>query len=93
VHAAWLYGSLAKGSDRAQSDIDVLIVADDLTLEEVYAALAPAEKRLGRNVSPTLYTSKEFERRRAAGNTFLSRVLAGKRILLIGDDHALGAAR
>jgi predicted nucleotidyltransferase len=93
VRTAWLYGSVAKGADRAQSDIDVLIVADDLTLEEVYAALGPAEKRLGRTVSPTLYTLKEFERRRAAKNPFLSKVLAGERILLMGEDHAAGATR
>jgi hypothetical protein len=36
-------------------DIDVLVVADDLTLEEVYAALRSAETRLGRQFSPTLY--------------------------------------
>lgn len=93
IHAAWLYGSVAKGTDRAQSDMDVLIVADDLTLEEVYTALRPAEKRLGRTVSPTLYTRKEFERRRAAKNPFLSKVLAGERILLVGEDHVAGPTR
>lgn len=93
MHAAWLYGSVAKGTDRAQSDLDVLIVADDLTLEEVYAAVRGAEKRLGRTVSPTLYTRKEFDRRRATKNPFLSKVLAGERILLVGEDHGAGAAR
>ncbi len=86
LHAAWLYGSIAKASDRAQSDIDVLIVADDLTLEKVYAALAPAEKKLGRTVSPTLYTVKEFERRRAAGSPFLTKVLAGSLIPLFSKE-------
>lgn len=93
IHVAWLFGSVAKGTDRAQSDLDVLIVADKLTLEEVYAALRPADKRLGRTVSPTLYTRKEFDRRRATKNPFLSKVLAGERILLIGEDHVAGAAR
>jgi predicted nucleotidyltransferase len=92
VRAAWVYGSIAKGTDRAQSDIDVLVVADDLTLEEVYAALRPAETRLGRQVSPTLYTSKEFERRRAAKNPFITKVLAGDRIQLIGNEDAAAAA-
>ncbi len=92
VRAAWVYGSIAKGTDRAQSDIDVLIVADGLTLEDVYAALRPAESRLGRQVSPTLYTSKEFARRRATKNPFLTKVLAGGRILLIGNDDAAAAA-
>jgi predicted nucleotidyltransferase len=93
VHAAWLYGSVAKGADRAASDIDVLIVADGLTLEEVYAALGPAEKRLGRAVNPTLYTLSEFERRRVVRNPFLTKVLAGKRVLLIGREDAAGATR
>lgn len=92
LHAAWLYGSIAKGSDRAQSDIDVLIVADDLTLEKVYAALAPAEKKLGRTVSPTLYTVKEFERRRASGNPFLTKVLAGELIPLFLKTNANSGA-
>jgi len=92
VHAAWVYGSIAKGTDRAQSDIDVLIVADGLTLEEVYKTLHAAESRLGRKVSPTLYTPREFERRRAAKNPFLTKVLAGDRILLIGNEDAAAAA-
>ena len=92
LHAAWLYGSIAKGIDRAQSDIDVLIVADDLTLEKVYAALAPAEKKLGRTVSPTLYTVKEFVRRRASGNPFLTKVLAGELIPLFLKTNANSSA-
>jgi len=88
IHGAVLYGSVAKRSDSAASDIDVLIVADGLTLEEIYAALAPAEKRLGRSISPTLYTLKEFQRRRAAGNVFLSKVLAGEHVPLLGNANA-----
>ena len=89
ILTAVLYGSVAKRSDSATSDIDVLIVADDLTLEAVYAALAPAENRLGRRISPTLYTVKEFQRRRSARNPFLSKVLAGEHVLLIGNADAL----
>ncbi|MEO8442972.1 MAG: transcriptional regulator, partial [Betaproteobacteria bacterium] len=43
IRVAMLYGSVAKRSDSAASDIDVLIIADDLTLEDVYSAMAPAE--------------------------------------------------
>lgn len=89
IHAAILFGSVAKRSDNAKSDIDVLIVADGLPLEAVYTALASAEKRLGRTVSPTLYTLKEFRRRRAGGNSFLGKVLAGAHVLLIGGTDVL----
>lgn len=84
-----LYGSVAKQSDTMASDIDVLCVSDDLTLEEVYAALAPAERRLGRRVSPTLYTSGEFRRARRDRDAFLTKVLAGKHIVLIGTEDAI----
>lgn len=85
IHLALIYGSVAKQADTSASDIDLLIVADELTLEEVYAALSPAEESLGRNVNPTLYTSEEFEQRRTRGNAFLQRVLDGPVIVLSGS--------
>ena len=92
LHLALLYGSVAKRSDTARSDFDVLLVSDTLTLEQVYAALAPAEQQLGRAVSPTLYTLAEFRKRLHARNPFLTRLLAGVTVALIGDQHALAAA-
>ena len=86
-HAA-VYGSVAKQTDTATSDVDLLVVSDDLTLEELYAALAPVEESLSRKINPTLYTSREFERRRRSNSAFLKRVLAGEHIVLIGADLA-----
>lgn len=81
---ALIYGSVAKHSDTAKSDIDLLVVSDDLTLEELYVGLASVEAQLGRNVSPTLYTSREFKKRRENGNSFLKRVLDGPITVLGG---------
>ena len=53
-----------------------------------YSQLSPAETRLGRQISPTLYTVTEFNQRRANGNPFLKRVLEGTTILLKGDIDA-----
>ncbi len=85
IRLAMIYGSIAKHSDTATSDIDLLLVSDDLTLEEAYAALAPAEQRLDRRVNPTLYSSRDFSQRRKSKNAFLSRVLDGPTIVLIGS--------
>lgn len=52
---ALVYGSVASHSDTAHSDIDLLLVSDALTLEQVYTVLTPVEQQLGRRVSPTLY--------------------------------------
>ncbi len=85
VHLALIYGSIAKQSDTADSDVDLLLVSDDLTLEEVYAALAPAEKVLDRRVNPMLYSSRDFSQRRKSRNAFLSRVFDGPTIVLSGS--------
>ncbi|MCY4593507.1 MAG: nucleotidyltransferase domain-containing protein [Bryobacterales bacterium] len=82
---ALLFGSVARRTDTAVSDIDLLLVSDDLTLEAVYTALAPVEDQLGRRVSPTLYTSAEFQTRRAGEAGFLTRVLQGPHIVLVGS--------
>lgn len=91
IQLAILYGSVAKGTDRATSDIDVLLVTDNLTLESVFSALEPAEKRLGRRVSPTVYTRDEFLRRQKARNPFLTKVLAGPHVILLGSVDALAS--
>ena len=84
IDLALVYGSLASERASAKSDIDILIVADDLPLEDVYAALAKPEQQLARTINPTLYTRAEFKRRRAAKNPFLVKVLAGKTLPLVG---------
>lgn len=86
IRLAMIYGSVAQGTDTAASDIDLLVIADDLMLEELYAALAPIEARLDRKISPTLYTAQEFDARRSAGNPFLSRVLDSEYLVLIGEE-------
>ena len=74
----------AKQQDTATSDIDLLLVSDVLTLEDVYRLLADAEQKLGRIINPTLYTRQEFQQRLQAGNPFLTRVLASETLVLIG---------
>ena len=92
IDLALLYGSVAKGEDRADSDIDLLVVANDVTLEELFERLAPLEKKLERRVNPTLYKPAEFRRRRESRNPFVVKVLAGETILLIGNEDAARAA-
>jgi len=93
LRLALLYGSLAKRTDRADSDVDILLVSDTLTLEQVYASLAAAERQLSRRINPTLYTPAEFRERRRSGNPFLERVLVGEYVLLSEDKDDLIATR
>ena len=82
---ALLFGSVARRADTAASDIDLLLVSDELMLEAVYGALAPAEELLGRRVSPALYTSDEFRRRRADKSGFVTRLLDAPHVVLVGS--------
>ena len=83
---AMLYGSVVQGTDTADSDIDLLVTADDMMLEDLYTVLAPVESSLDRKISPKLYTVSEFNARRSAKNPFLMRVLTGEHLVLIGDE-------
>ena len=85
IHLALVFGSVAKRTDSSSSDIDLLVVADDVRLEDVYRVLMPVEEALARRISTKLYSREEFDERRASGNAFIQRVLAGPVIELIGE--------
>jgi len=91
IQLAVIYGTVAKGSETASSDLDLLIVSDDLTLEQAYAAVSTAERQLARKVSVTLYDGAEFRRRLNAKHPFLTKVLAGEHIVLMGSTDGLAA--
>lgn len=85
---ALVYGSVAKRTDTSASDIDLLIVSDNAELEQIYAVLMPVERVLSRQISLTLYSQSEYQRRLDEGNPFLARVLEGPTINLIGSVDA-----
>jgi predicted nucleotidyltransferase len=88
IAAAFVYGSVAAGSQTSASDVDLLILGDT-TLAEVIPALRRVERRLGREVNPSVYPIKEFRRKLKAGAPFLKRVLTGPKIFVAGDDREL----
>jgi predicted nucleotidyltransferase len=91
IHAAFVYGSIAKKQDSARSDIDLMLVSDTLSFGDTYLALAEASQRLGREVNPSIFTGQDFGRRRQEEGSFVARVLAQPRIWVIGgeDDIAV----
>lgn len=87
--AAWIYGSVAKQTDTARSDIDVMLVGNNLLLSRVLAYLEPAEAQLGRKINPNCFTPEEFARRQAEPDSFVNRVLAQPTLKLLGDINEL----
>ena len=90
IHAAFVFGSVAKREDTASSDIDLMLVSDDLAYSDLYAALEAASQRLGRTVNPTIYTSKELTKRVKSKEAFATRVLGQPKLWLIGGEADLG---
>jgi predicted nucleotidyltransferase len=93
LHVAFIYGSVAKQTDTAKSDIDVMLVGKSLTLSKVLEVLVPLEAQLGRKINPTLLTPAEFARRRKQRDSFVDRVLSQPTLPLIGDQPGPTRAR
>ena len=85
VTGAAIFGSVVREKATKGSDIDVMIVSNTMTLGDVFAVMQPLESQLGRKINPTLYTQDEFSRRKQSKNPFLTKVLSGTIIPLIGD--------
>jgi predicted nucleotidyltransferase len=85
IEVAFLYGSVAKQSDNAESDIDIMIVGSDLTLSELLDQLLPVEEMLCRKVNPTCYTVGEFKKRLSDTDSFVNKVLRQPMIQLLGN--------
>lgn len=82
---ALIFGSVARRADSTGSDIDLLLVSDEIELEMVYEALTPVEEQIDRRVAPILYTSDEFRHRRSQKFSFVTRVLEKPYVILIGS--------
>lgn len=89
IAAAFVYGSVAKQSDTASSDIDLMILGDDLTYGDVFGALESANAALGRAVNPTILSRADFAKRVTNQESFLTRVLQQPKVWIIGGEDAL----
>jgi uncharacterized protein len=86
IDLAFVYGSVARSGETAQSDIDLMVVGT-ARFADVVERIADAQKTLNREINPTVYTAKEFSSK-LRGN-FLKTVLGGKKLFIIGDEDDL----
>lgn len=92
IRLAFIYGSIAKGTARAGSDIDLLLVAD-LPPSALSLPLADLHQRLGRNISAVTYATGEFSTMLRGEHHFISAILEGPKIWLVGNDRILDELR
>jgi hypothetical protein len=89
VAFAFVFGSVAAASERAESDLDLMVVGE-VTHRLVASGLRAAGERIGREINPHFYSREGFVRRLAAGDHFLSNVMAKPKLFIVGGERELG---
>lgn len=87
IEHAFVYGSVAKGSDHAGSDIDLMVISDTLTYAEIFTAVQPIETLLGRQINPTVIPRLDWQHKRSVPDAFAQRVSEAPTIVLIGESR------
>jgi len=88
LRVAFIYGSIAKGTERRASDVGVMLIGD-VSFAQASDALGRAQEALGREINPSVYAAADFRAKLAARHHFLRTVLAGEKIFLIGEEREL----
>ena len=91
IKMAFIYGSIAKAEDTAKSDIDLLVVAEDLAYSDLIESLFDAENSLGRPINPTIYGIDEIRKKINQDNAFVTRVMDQPKIWIKGDENDIGS--
>jgi predicted nucleotidyltransferase len=91
VEAAFIFGSVAKGTDTAHSDIDLLVIGDNLDYSELYSAAQTIENKLGRKVNPIFLTPQDWGRKASDATSFVSKVAVQPKIFVRGSEKNLHA--
>jgi predicted nucleotidyltransferase len=89
IKAAFIYGSVARGTDTAESDIDLMVVGDGLNYSDLYSALQEVEGGVGRKVSPVFLSMKDWRRKASGKGSFVGKLSQSPKIFLIGSERDL----
>lgn len=89
IKAAFVYGSVAKGAATAKSDVDLMVVGEGLSYQQLYADLQKAEQTLARPVNPTFLTPDEWRQKLARRNSFVDKINGQPKIFIFGSERDL----
>ncbi|MBU1062160.1 MAG: nucleotidyltransferase domain-containing protein [Candidatus Omnitrophica bacterium] len=88
IEIAFIYGSFGSGKEKFSSDIDLMIIGDpDTSL--LYGNIAKLEKKLGREINPTVYSMEEYKAKKKDKSGFIIELLENPKIMLTGEENDL----
>jgi len=90
IDVAFIYGSVAGGTDAVDSDIDLMIIGD-VSTRAAAKVVAEIKKVVNREVNLSVYRRDEFRERVLEGNHFAIRLIDTEKIYIVGDDEALSS--
>ncbi|MBD3366925.1 MAG: toxin-antitoxin system toxin subunit [Candidatus Eisenbacteria bacterium] len=88
IDLAFVFGSVARGEEGAQGDVDLMVIAD-VGLAAVSAMLRGVSEKLGREINPHVMSRDEFSERLKSGDRFLGRVVDSPKLFVVGDEDEL----
>lgn len=93
IHIAFIYGSIAKQEDTATSDIDLMLIGNNITYADIFGLLEKAESQLGRKINPTFYSQLDWVKKIKKDNNFVSTIIRNPKIFLKGTEDELAKLR
>jgi len=93
IKFAFVYGSFAKQMDSESSDIDLMLIGDDLSYADIFQSIEKMETILERKINPSLYSPSEWQRKYNEGNNFVRKVTEQSKIFLKGSQNELEKLR
>src|ERR1700741_3798132 len=91
IKAAFVYGSIAKGEETARSDIDLMVIGDDVTYSDFFDGFLKAEELLRRPVHAFFFSPNEWKAKLTEGRAFFIKINAQPKIFVMGSPENLAA--
>lgn len=88
IESAFVFGSVASDNAKAHSDIDLMVIGT-IGLRQLSKRLSGLEAKIGREVNPHMLTPEEFMRRAGERDHFITAVLKGPRLFVVGGEDEL----
>ena len=89
IQVAFVFGSIVTGTERAESDVDLLVIGK-INLMELVEILNPVALHVDREINPVIYSAREFNKKHRNRNRFISEMISTPKIWLIGNEEQLG---
>ena len=88
IETAFIYGSFASNKEKSTSDIDLMIIGGP-DISSLNKKIAKLEHGLKRDINSSIYTVREYRKKKRAGSGFIKELVRNPKIMLFGSEDAI----